>query len=149
MPDNELSLKNLTLFVFTPEAVHAAQDAVKNAKQQFQDVYGEEEGEKKFYEAVAKADHIAIMKRVNTRIYRSGRFTDMPGQHIPAVMQARFDKRLKEVYGEQYDALMRSRTYNDPRVAELLIQDALRTGNWQMLPDMLLDEYRRRSEDPT
>lgn len=51
--------------------------------------------------------------------------------------------REKEIYGDQHDELMNHEP-DDPRVNELLIQDALRTGYWRELPKSLQAEYHKR-----
>lgn len=55
-------------------------------------------------------------------------------------------KRLMEIYGDRYMELAFHKP-NDPRVNELLIQDALKTGKWKELPDCLQAEYHRRAGD--
>ena len=50
---------------------------------------------------------------------------------------------MQELYGDDYDEL-RSYKNADPRVVELLLDDAVRTGKWKELPDELQPEYHKR-----
>lgn len=91
-------------------------------------------------------DYDSAMKRVNTCIYR-GAYLEVSGIGERASRLRRLMReRPRELYGDRYDELERH-PYGDPRVAELLLQDAIRTGKWKELPDELQSEYHRRVGD--
>ena len=146
MANDELSLKNLTPFPITPEMVKASLKAVQDQKAAYIAKYGKEEGERRYYADIEHNDDIELDKTINTNMYHMGRMSFSMSTHIPKYILDMFDDRRREVYGVQYDEIINSPIPNDPRIAELLIQEAIQTGNWEVLPDELIDEYRKRTE---
>lgn len=139
----EMSLENLTMFDFSDEAWHAFQARIAARDHEYKDKYGDKWKEK-LDEDRQKEQESSHRKYINESIYGLGRLWQ-DAHYKPTQRELdEFDARLHEVYGDQYDTLVQSRIDLDPRVAELLIQDALRTGRGDELPDMLQDEYNRR-----
>lgn len=145
MANDELSLKNLTPFQITPEMVKASMQAVEDQKAAYIAKYGKEEGEKRYFEDWIKNNEIEIEKSTNTRMYTMGRVSFSMFARIPQYAINEFDKRCRELYGDRYDEIVNDPIPNDPRIAELLIQEALQTGRWEVLPDELVDEYWKRA----
>lgn len=146
MSDNPLSLENLTMPDFSPERFAEHRARMDAEKREYQAKYGDQWQEKMWDDRDREAE-IAHRKGVNERIYYSGRVYYLPGDRFTEEDEKEFDKRLHEVYGDQYDALIHDRERFDPRVAELLIQEAIRTGEWAVLPDALQAEYHKRVGD--
>lgn len=53
------------------------------------------------------------------------------------------EQRMREVYGQAYDRLFYHKK-GDPEVVELLLQDAVKTGRWDELPECLQEECKNR-----
>lgn len=144
MANNELSLENLTPVELPADKILGALARYNAEKQAYRDKYGKEEGEKRFYDALEEAERSSIRRKINERIYATGSLVDDLNRCPTEVSKRRFEKRLREVYGDEYDWLVVHRAPYDERVAELLIQDAIRTGAWEELPKALQSEYQRR-----
>ncbi len=103
--------------------------------------YGEEEGFRRWSRDTSNmpdGTYDFEMKIINTDIiWYGGPILDF---HRKAY------QRMHELYGDQYDALIQHRE-KDPRVTELLIVDAIKTGKWKELPDELQVEYHKRVGD--
>lgn len=146
MAGNPLSLRNLTRFDFSAEKMAAFNAGWDAMEQSYKDRYGEK------WQEMMDADferrnEIARRQWVNERIYVFGRICMFPSEKHSDRAIAEFDARLREVYGSQYEELVQDRVIRDPRVAELLIQEALHTGEWEVLPDSLQAEYHKRAGD--
>ena len=82
------------------------------------------------------------MKDVNTFIYQTAcHFRQGLGS---VYFNEKLRMREYELFGKDYDRLFFHKPH-DPEIAELLLQDAVKTGKWQELPDCLQDEYKRRT----
>lgn len=146
MSGNNMSLKNLTMFDFSEEKLAAHGAKVEAEIQEYKAKYGED-WEEYWHAANVRKQDIVRRRVLNRKIYDTGRLAESRYDRWPESMQKAFDLRLREVYGDQYDVLVSDRVDRDPRVAELLIQDALRTGEWEALPEELLDAYHKRVGD--
>lgn len=144
MPNNEFSLENLTQPGLSPDQIQAAFTEFDALEQSYKNKYGPEEGERQFYAALDKDNERLIRKDINERIYCTGQVTDFFNRTTSPADKRRFKARRRELYGAMYDTLMRERVMYDPRVAELLIQDAIKTGAWDELPDDLQPVYWAR-----
>ena len=143
MAEHPLSLKNLTRFDFSREKMAAFNAAWAAREQAYKDKYGDKWQEQ--MDADYERDRCIRWRRwVNGRIYTIGQLRIFPTDRFSPEKEAYFEQRLHEVYGDQYDALISHRIRKDPRVAELLIQDAIRTGEWELLPDELHPAYHER-----
>lgn len=104
-------------------------------------------GDKWFAEYVAmdRTDYDRYLKIANECIYE-GCMPDIVG-FGPGVEKHRrimFD-RMHEIYGSRYDEL-RHHEPCESWAAELLLNDAVKTGRWKELPDELQDEYHKRAK---
>lgn len=84
-------------------------------------------------------------KQANEDLYRGLRIVSQsPGSVSPVVQ---LNKRIRELFGVTEGEEIKIRAMycsRDPRLAEILIQDALRTGHRDQLPDELIPEYDRQ-----
>lgn len=122
----------------------AAFNAAWAAREQaYKDKYGDKWQEQMDADYERNQD-IERRRWFNTRIYNIGQLRIFPTDRFTPADEADFERRLHEVYGDQYDTLISDRVRRDPRVAELLIQEAIRTGKWDVLPDELQPAYHER-----
>lgn len=131
------------MFDFSDEKVAAHGAKIEAEIQTYKDKYGDGWYEHWHGNNVRKQT-IIRMRLLNCKIYDTGRLTDSRYECWPESIRAAFDRRLREVYGEQYDTLIVDRVDRDPRVAELLVQDAICTGYWEALPEELAQAYREQ-----
>ena len=143
MAKHPLSLKNLTRFDFSREKMAAFNAAWAAREQAYKDKYGDKWQEQMDADYERNQD-IERRRWFNTRIYNIGQLRIFPTDRFTPADEADFERRLHEVYGDQYDTLISDRVRRDPRVAELLIQEAIRTGKWDVLPDELQPAYHER-----
>lgn len=143
-----LDLKNLTVPFGSSKQVDECFARVEAKKQAYREKYGDA-WEKALLEDRERENRIMRDKMLNSMLYSTGElgYSQHDINRWPEATRERFEKRRHEVYGDQYDELMSSRSKPEPRVGELLIQEALRTGYWEALPDCLVAEYRRRVGD--
>lgn len=132
---------------FPPERIIAALDHVRSVRQAYRDKYGVEEGDRRYSEMRTEENMRLIRKDINERIYCTGKARDFFNPIPSELDEQRFEARLREVYGDRYDYFTRERVMYDPRVAELLIADAMKTGAWYELPDDLQEVYWQRIKD--
>lgn len=85
------------------------------------------------------------MKFVNSCIYH-GSCPDSTDPIDLMELRRMWRERMHVLYGGAYDELERHKNA-DPRVVELLLQDAIKTGKWKELPNELQAEYRRWAGD--
>ena len=128
---------------FAAKAIEVLHAKVEREQAEFKAKYGDDWREKWIAHICPSRDYDVWLKDFNTAIYQIGTF------HVRGIgdfrrIEAEFDQRCHEVYGDEYDSLIGWHEYADSRVVELLLQDALRTGRWKELPDELQDEYHRR-----
>lgn len=145
MADENLSLSCLTTFDFSPEKVDAHLAKMEVVRQSYRDLYGEKWREI-YYADREREQDLINRKYINGKIYSTGLVSCCPGDRISDRERDEFDARLRAVYGDQYDEIKANRVDFDPRVAELLIQEALRTGEWEVLPDELQSLYHERKD---
>lgn len=147
MSGNNMSLKNLTMFDFSDEKFAAYGAKVEAEIQEYKAKYGEDWYEHWSMDNARKREikQAADMKLfVNGRMYDYGCLQCSRHERFPQSFHDAFDQRAHEVYGDEYDELCANPVQRNPRVAELLIQDALRTGDWQSLPEELIPIYHER-----
>ena len=138
-----LDLNQLTEFQFAPGTIAAAHAKTEREKAEFKAKYGADWKKKWMWHVCHPHDYDANLKFFNTVIYHNGVLNVCGTGDVVRRDMAAFEKRCREVYGDEYDAL-KWHEYADSRVVELLLQDALRTGKWKELPDELQEEYHRR-----
>lgn len=146
MTHEELSLENLTPSDLSPSLLKWTMARQNSCKLSYYEKYGREEGDRRFCMDAIERNRSTIRRSVNTRIYFTGEVNDPFNPEATRAEEEEFEARLREVYGDQYDELVLHRVKRDPRVAELLIQEAMRTGVWEELPKELQPEYRKRVE---
>lgn len=92
-------------------------------------------------------DYDCDAKLINELIYSGNmpnvRFTD-PAYTV--AFKKRYHARIRELFGEDYYSYV-LHDYGDKYVCNLLIQDAIKTGKWKELPDVLQEEYHKRVGD--
>lgn len=148
MLGHDMSLKNLAVFDFSEEKLAAHGARVEAEIQAYKAKYGEDWEEYWSMDNARKREikQAADMKLfMNCRMYDYGQLRAGRCERLPEPFYARFDRRAHEVYGDRYDELCGNPVPRNPIVAELLIQDALRTGDRDALPEELRDEYDKRT----
>ena len=145
--NKDLPLENLTMMEVSTEEIRAALTAVQARRESYHTVYGYEEGERRYRADTKREQDIDFEKDTNVALYEMGRISFTTSALIPDYVHEMFDQRRHELYGEQYDEIVSHPVMKDPRVAELLLQEALRTGEWFVLPDELVSVYGERSEN--
>lgn len=146
MSVNPMSLENLAMPDFSSERFAEHRARMDAEKREYQAKYGDQWQEHLRADR-EKAQQIIVEKSINSRIYATGTPRYMRTDRVLPGEEEIFDARLHELYGDQYDELTTKRERCDPRVAELLLQEALRTGRWEVLPDILQSEYHERAGD--
>lgn len=144
MTDNPYSLKNLLPYGPSPEMIREAMAELEAAKQVYRDKYGDEEGERRYYADQDEADRKVVRRSINERIYAFGTNSEFLNTFPCDSVKKNYDDRFRALCGDQYDEIAVYRTEEDPRIAELMIQEALQTGVWDELPRSLQPEYWRR-----
>lgn len=144
----ELSLSRLARFSMDAveiQAIRKRNAAVREAyKKKYGDswrkIYNQDKGR------LVDNSYDIDMKFVNSCIYHGSR----PGISDDGEMLKRvlimWQSRMQELYGSDYDELRYHRNA-DPRVVELLLDDAMRTGKWKELPDELQPECHKRASN--
>lgn len=141
---NGPSLKGLHV-PLTKDVLDEKSRMYKEQRAFYQRKYGDNWRQRWLEDCGVPVDYDGDMKFINTSIYygicasRSSTNSD-----TIRLFDEKQTARWHELYGDCYDELLRHKA-GDPRVVELLLQDALRTGKWKELPDELQDEYRRRA----
>lgn len=81
---------------------------------------------------------------INEVIYEGGTVQIMGRfRHSQKTYNEMLELRMHELYGVRYDELRRH-SEGDRRVCELLLEEAMRTGQWKVLPEVLWQEYHER-----
>lgn len=143
MTRSDVSLDKITLFPFDTAKMDAFAVQLAAKEQDYKDKYGDQ-WQAKYLDDAARKYQTSRNKYINGLIYYIGKLTVSFVDDTTPEERAMFDQRLHAVYGEQYDELIENRTAWDPRVGELLIQEAIQTGTWEELPDQLQAEYHKR-----
>lgn len=146
--EEQISLTNLELPEFDGERLRRIMRESDEEKKRLQEQYGDG-----WWDAWKKIkgidkDYSVTMKKINTLIYQGRRFYSgscSPGVY-PIMMNA-WKKRMEEFYGPDYESFPRRCPGGYPNAAELLLNDALKTGKWKELPNDLQEEYHRRVEE--
>lgn len=140
---DSLDLRNLWIPDFdVPEA--CARRVAREAEQkQFKEKYGERWKDAYFAE-LKRRDAIEHRKGINCLVYGTGYYPYDGIVRITDKARMELDMRLREVYGDQYEVIKNNRVDRDPRVAELLVAEAIRKGSSEELPDALLKMYHER-----
>lgn len=141
--EGSLNLGQLTEFQFAPGTIKAVCAETEREKAEFKAKYGADWKKKWMHHVCHQHDYDDRLKAFNMFIYQSGVMHVLGNGAAPRQIMTAFEQRCREVYGDEYEVLKRH-DYADPRVVELLLQDALRTGKWKALPDELQEEYHRR-----
>lgn len=135
--DNELSLENLTMPVCFTD--HSAMAEIKP------------HGGRCMGNAEIKAlrrDYSSGMKRVNQCIYDGCVYSDL-GLGLMKMRRMQFD-RMMSLFDLNCDAAcfewLASHNKGDADVVDALVADALRTGKWKELPDVLQPVYHERKK---
>lgn len=142
---NSLSLSGLTEFDLDFDRLDQI-DAEREQKQQmYKDKYGDDWYIRYLHEEgiITGGDYDTYAKSVNTAIYY-GCWASVSGnsKYVMLVPKMQED-RMHELYGDKYEEL-KNHPAADPRIIELLIADAIKTGKWKELPDELQEEYHKR-----
>ena len=87
-----------------------------------------------------------VLLKLNDAIF-NGYYPKMSGiSEYACRVRSEFGPRLNVIYDDRYNELC-CHAPNDPRVNELLLKDALKTGKWRELPECLCEEYHRLAGD--
>ena len=138
-----LSLSGLTSFALDANAVSEFSRENDSRLVEYCRLYGKREAMLRVLrEDGFLPDYDSRAKYANECIYAGSwpSYTDGAG---PVGYKEQFERRLRDLYGSRYDEL-KHHEYADPRVADILIEDAIRTGRWKELPDDLQPDYHAR-----
>lgn len=142
--DETLSLKQLErFFEYDKEAAEKRRRAREAEEAELKKQYGD-----RWYDVYAERHHLYVTDRdrrikFNQEIY-DGRYylEQTTPEGFRSIQQIR-EQRMKEVYGDAYDRLYYHKK-GDPEAVELLLQDAVKTGRWDELPECIQEECQRR-----
>lgn len=144
---NSLSLSGLTEFDLDFDSLDRIKSEDEQKQQMYKDKYGDDWFMEYCYgEGIFDRDedcYDSYMKGINTAIYY-GCWSSVSGnsKYVMLVPKMQED-RMHELYGDKYEEL-KNHPAADPRIIELLINDAIKTGKWRELPDELQEEYHKR-----
>ena len=86
------------------------------------------------------------MQSINSHIYAGMSIVEgYVGCDPYAIKDLVTKQEMRELYGDNYNRLKDHKPY-DLEVADLLINDALKTGKWKELPQCLYDRYHAEKE---
>lgn len=140
---SDLDLGGLTMPEFDFDRVKQIRLQREAEQAEYKKKYGDTWHDKWWADKNPKPDYDQFLKSINTSIYE-GRFMRLMGVgEEVAKRQKQVWDRMHEIYGNQYNKL-EVHAPGDPRVIELLLQDALKTGKWNELPDCLQTEYHKQ-----
>lgn len=143
MSKHELSLENLTGYQFDKRDVKLSMAKIRAKIDFYKSKYGDNWRDEYEKDSCLYADYDVTLRLLNESIY-CGRMVDISGATQRAVMfPVWYEQRMRELYGKDYD-LLKNHAMGDSRVVELLLQDALKTGKWKELPEVLHDLYKDR-----
>lgn len=144
MPLDRLLKENLSLDGLTmPDlsrggAVHAIKNSAEREIGEYKAKYGDAWSERYLQDCCGDDDYSADMHTVNSAILYG---TSLIGTRFFDMQET----RMRELYGSQYDEL-RQHLARDERVVELLLADAVKTGEWRELPEELLSDHRKETK---
>lgn len=141
-----LDLRNLWTPDFDTSEVHTALAAYEAEQQRFRELYGDR-GEAMFSAELRRRGEVKKRKWLNCLIYGIGHYPYDATARVTDTERMELDMRLREVYGDQYETIKNNRVECDPRVAELLVSEAIRKGSCEELPDELIAMYHERVGD--
>lgn len=155
---NKLSLKDLRLPDFSDEKYDKILEECDREQAEYCKKYGEIEGVLRMLRdsgCLPSKEELEIRrnKEINTIIYRGGRPELMEVYYGVKPRDSTSDpnnlrmkmwsERCQYLFGDNYEKFVFHKP-GDPEIVELLLQDALKTGKWQELPDCLQEEYNKR-----
>ena len=87
-----------------------------------------------------------MMKWVHETMYYGSDIVQEVSSDTRCKFESMLETRCHELYEDKYDEL-NTHGPRDDRVAELLLDDAVRTGKWKELPTELQARYHERVGD--
>lgn len=145
--EEQISLTNLELPEFDGERLRRIMKESDEEKKRLQEQYGDGWWDVwKKIKGIDK-DYDVWTKKINTMIYH-GR-TYHSGTTCPQayhLTKQRWEDRMHDLYGLAHGSFVTNCPGGYPNAAELLLEDALRTGKWKELPDELQQEYHERAK---
>lgn len=139
----DLDLNNLTSMLVDSDVVRERIQKGREQKQTYQKKYGNDWWNYYARDEGYIVDYDDMMKSINDAIY-CGRLSGFSG--TPKLLYERRklqEERLQELFSGQYD-LCNLPKPKDPEVADILINDAIKTGKWEELPDSLQSLYHKK-----
>lgn len=138
----DLDLGGLTRHLADAETIRKIVKETDMEVAEYKAKYGKDWFVHYFKDTSGMVDYDEDMKDINFIIWYDAPIL------TPGKFRLDVDRRMHELYGDQYDTL-RHHKPKDSRVGELLIADAIKTGKWEELPDELQPEYHARVGDGT
>ena len=139
---DELSLSNLDSHGMDSNRLQEISKEVDHRISSYEFKYGSSWFEHYAMDEGLIPDYDIMLKTVNKAIY-AGREPSFVGYESDwREYQKLYVERTHALYGSRYDELV-YHSMGDSRVAELLLQDAVKSGKWKELPDFLQKEYKR------
>lgn len=136
--NDDLSLSGLSMPELDTTGLKARFEASMAESEEYMRLYGAKKGWEKYCEDKhIFADHNVLKKDMNEAIYEGRIFYERRMEQ---------NLRMMELFGDEYE-ILKNRGPRDSRVAELLVEDAVRTGEWKELPDELQVLYHERVGD--
>lgn len=146
--DDELGLSRIPFPEFDKEAMARAMAETDARTAEYKTKYGDDWLKHYASDIAAENDErhrISNARLMNGAIYDGTWLRVSSDYRATMELRAKQDARMHELYGDRYDEL-REHGPDDPRVAELLLEEALRTGDWKVLPEELHEEYHKRAK---
>lgn len=140
----KLDLSGLTEPEFDPEEIRRTNEAIEKEQAEYQKKYGDDWFQKWWSDKCPEPDYDTDMETVNAAVY----FGYFEGGYNKRSLrlQPKYERRMHELYGADYDRL-EHHAKGDPEVVELLLQDMLKTGKWKEFPECLYPEYCKRAKN--
>lgn len=146
--DETLSLKQLERFFeydkdLSRKIREEQELEIADLKKRYGDKWWDVYRERHFLVVTEEMENREYRIKFNQEIYDGKYYLDQCSPSMFERIQRNREQRMKEVYGDAYERLYRHKEGN-PEVVELLLQDAVKTGRWDELPECLQQECQKR-----
>lgn len=157
MKNNDINPKELNLNQLTmiPQDLEAAKERVRKAKiesereeKEYQEKYGDEWKKQWMKDKMPDVGYSKIAKSINNAIYYGRQIGVFGNPRSLMEKRQKQDQRMRNLFHGKYDIWNLPDPENSD-VADILINDAIKTGKWQELPDALQPIYHKRIKDPS
>lgn len=145
-----LDLDNLTHFKVGDENTAANVRRYAMLADMYREKYGDDWHRRYVEEVEGRCDYGVnlVLKFANTAIY-NGRLPRVMGNgDLKFKLPSLYERRMRELYGDQYDEL-RNHEPGDERVVKLLLDEVSKTGRWVDMPDKLRALYGPKGNGDT